>query len=509
MAMTELLRVENLTKRFARVVANDRISFDVAAGELHGLFGENGAGKSTLSSCIYGYHQPDSGRILYRGKEVELSSPNDAIRLGIGMVHQHFVLVEEFTVLENIIVGTQESGLRLRDQEARQKIRDICHSYEIDLNLDAYIWELAVGQQQWVEILKALYLGAELLILDEPTAVLTPQESDRLFTIIRQMCAQHLSVILISHKINEILQSDRVTVLRKGRVIETMKTADTTPEALTTMMVGREVALTVEKPERSPGRPVLEVEGVGAIGEWGERVLDDITFSVAEHEIFGLAGVAGNGQKPLFEVLMGLRPASAGEIRLKGEDVTGLTPRAALDRGVGYIPDDRFREGLVSDFSVAENLVLGWQYSMDYRNGPFLDGTRIAQLAEQQIDQFQIATPSPDVAANTLSGGNAQRIILAREFLHANCLILANQPTRGLDVGVIEYVYEKLLLKRDEGFAIVLASEELDDLFNLADRIAVFFKGRIMAVLDPKTTSIEEVGLLMAGHTGDREAARP
>ena len=507
--MTELLRVENLTKRFARVVANDRITFAVAAGEVHCLFGENGAGKSTLSACIYGYHQPDSGRILYRGKEVQLSSPSDAIRIGIGMVHQHFVLVEAFTVLENIIVGTQESGLRLRDQEARKKIRDICHSYEIDLDLDAYIWELAVGQQQWVEILKALYLGAELLILDEPTAVLTPQESDRLFRIIRQMCAQHLSVILISHKLNEILQSDRVTVLRKGQVVGTMTTADTTPEALTTMMVGREVDLSIDKPERPPGRPVLEVKGIGAIGEWGERVLEDVSFSVAEHEILGLAGVAGNGQKQLFEVLMGLRPASEGEILLKEERMTNLTPRMALDRGVGYIPDDRFREGLVSDFSVAENLILGWQYSADYRRGPFLDRKRIKRLAEQQIDQFQIATPSPDVATNTLSGGNAQRIILAREFLHANCLILANQPTRGLDVGVIEYVYENLLRKRDEGFAIVLASEELEDLFNLSDRIAVFFKGRIMAILDPKTASIEQVGLLMAGHEGGVDVAGP
>jgi simple sugar transport system ATP-binding protein len=507
--MTELLRVENLTKRFARVVANDRITFDVAAGEVHCLFGENGAGKSTLSACIYGYHQPDSGRILYRGKEVQLSSPSDAIRIGIGMVHQHFVLVEAFTVLENIIVGTQESGLRLRDQEARKKIRDICNSYEIDLNLDAYIWELAVGQQQWVEILKALYLGAELLILDEPTAVLTPQESDRLFRIIRQMCAQHLSVILISHKLNEILQSDRVTVLRKGQVVGTMRTADTTPEALTTMMVGREVDLSIDKPERSPGRPVLEVKGIGAIGEWGERVLEDVSFSVAEHEILGLAGVAGNGQKQLFEVLMGLRPASEGEILLKEERFTNLTPRVALDQGVGYIPDDRFREGLVSDFSVAENLILGWQYSADYRQGPFLDRKRIKRLAEQQIDRFQIATPSPDVAVNNLSGGNAQRIILAREFLHANCLILANQPTRGLDVGVIEYVYENLLQKRDEGFAIVLASEELEDLFNLADRIAVFFKGRIMAILDPKAASIEQVGLLMAGHKGGLEKAGP
>jgi simple sugar transport system ATP-binding protein len=507
--MTELLSVENLTKRFARVVANDRITFAVAAGEIHCLFGENGAGKSTLSACIYGYHQPDSGRILYRGKEVQLASPSDAIRIGIGMVHQHFVLVEAFTVLENIIVGTQESGLRLRDQEARKKIRDICNSYEIDLDLDAYIWELAVGQQQWVEILKALYLGAELLILDEPTAVLTPQESDRLFRIIRQMCAQHLSVILISHKLNEILQSDRVTVLRKGQVVGTMTTADTTPEALTTMMVGREVDLSIDKPERPPGRPVLEVKGIGAIGEWGERVLEDVSFSVAEHEILGLAGVAGNGQKQLFEVLMGLRPASEGEILLKEERMTNLTPRRALDRGVGYIPDDRFREGLVSDFSVAENLILGWQYSADYRRGPFLDGERIKRLAEQQIDRFQIATPSPDVATNTLSGGNAQRIILAREFLHANCLILANQPTRGLDVGVIEYVYENLLQKRDEGFAIVLASEELEDLFNLSDRIAVFFKGRIMAILDPKTASIEQIGLLMAGHEGDVEVAGP
>lgn len=498
--MSTALRVEGLTKRFAGVVANDSVDFDLRAGEIHCLFGENGAGKSTLSSCIFGFYRPDKGEILVRDEPVHIGSPIDAIGHGIGMVHQHFVLVPEFTVLENIIVGTQRSGWSLNAAEARQKLKTICEGYGIDINLDAYVWELPVGRQQWVEILKALYLDAEILILDEPTAVLTPGESRILFDIIGTMCARGLSIILITHKLVEVMQSNRVTVLRKGKVVATLETSKTSPDELARLMVGRDVSFTVTKPELTAGETVIAVSGLTARGHWGEAVLKDVSFSVARHEILGIAGVAGNGQKELFEVLCGVRKPEAGSIRLKGEDVAGLTPRALMDRGIGHIPDDRFREGLVPEFSVAENMVLGWQRSPKYRSGPLMDGNAISDLARRMIEEYQIAARDEKVTAGKLSGGNAQKIIIAREFLHASGLILANQPTRGLDVGVIEYVQTQLLRKRAEGFAILLASEELSDLFNLADRVAVMFKGEIMGIVDPRATTTAEVGSMMAGH---------
>lgn len=498
-AMTTALRVEGLTKRFAGMIANEDVNFDLLPGEIHCLFGENGAGKSTLCSCIFGFYRPDRGQIFVGDEPVHVGSPIDAIRHGIGMVHQHFVLVPEFTVLENIIVGTQRSGIGLKAAEARKKLRHICESYGIEVDLDAYVWQLPVGRQQWVEILKALYLDARILILDEPTAVLTPGESRILFNIIGEMCARGLSIILITHKLAEVMQSNRVTVLRKGRVVATLKTSETSPDELARLMVGRDVSFSVAKPALELGEEVLAVEGLTTRGHWGETILENISFSVARHEILGIAGVAGNGQKELFEVLCGVRKPDAGAIRLRGEDVAGLTPRALMDRGVGHIPDDRFREGLVPEFSIAENLVLGWQRSPKYRAGLMMNRRAIADLARDMIAQYQIAARNETVAAGKLSGGNAQKVIIAREFLHASGLILANQPTRGLDVGVIEYVQRQLLKKRGEGFAIVLASEELSDLFSLADRIAVMFKGEIMAIVDPRTATIAEVGVLMAG----------
>jgi simple sugar transport system ATP-binding protein len=437
--------------------------------------------------------------MFVRDQPVHIASPIDAIRHGIGMVHQHFVLVPEFTVLENIIVGTQRSGWRLNAAEARQKLKAICDGYGIDIDFDAYVWELPVGRQQWVEILKALYLGAEILILDEPTAVLTPAESRILFDIMRKMCARGLSIILITHKLAEVMQSNRVTVLRKGKVVATLETAQTSPDELARLMVGREVSFTVAKPDLKPGETVIAVAGVTAQGHWGEAVLKDISFSVARHEILGIAGVAGNGQKELFEVLCGVRKPQSGSIRLMNEEVAGLTPRNLMDRGVGHIPDDRVREGLVPEFNVAENLVLGWQRSPKYCRGPLMNGKAIAALSREMIAEYQIATRDEKVAAGKLSGGNAQKIIIAREFLHASGLMLANQPTRGLDVGVIEYVQAQLLRKRAEGFAVILASEELSDLFGLADRIAVMFKGEIMGIVDPRRTTVGDVGAMMAG----------
>lgn len=501
--MSTILKAVNLTKRFPGVIANEGVNFDLVAGETHCLFGENGAGKSTLSSCLFGFYQAEGGHIEVGGKIADFKSPRDAINAGIGMVHQHFVLVGEFTVLENIVVGTHEAGWRLQLPKARARVMDLCREYEINLDLDTFVRDLAVGQQQWVEILKALYLDAKVLILDEPTAVLTPEESRKLFRIIDHMCELGLSILLISHKIAEVMRADRVTVLRKGKVVGTVRPADITPKELTRMMVGRDVDLRVVR-DRSANRdqmsvPVLMVSNLVYRDSRGKLALDHITLTINKGEILGLAGVSGNGQKELFEVLSGIIVPQSGDVSLGGERIEGLPSRHYMDRGVGLVPDDRFREGLIPQFNIRENMILGWQRHDDYTRGPFLDHKRIGTVADGLIDEFQIATPSGLTPVHHLSGGNAQKVILAREFVHSSKLLLANQPTRGLDLGVIEYVYKQIIAKRDEGYAILLASEELEDLLNLSDRIAVISTGRITGVVDPETTSIEEIGLLMAG----------
>ncbi len=501
--MENLLSVQNLTKRFGPVTANDGVNLEVRKGEIHCLFGENGAGKSTLSSCLYGYYRADSGVIRFKGEVAELNSPADALRLGIGMVHQHFVLVSNFTVLENIIVGSAGTGLFLTKSDARRKISELCESCGLSIDLDREIWELSVGEQQWVEILKALYFGAELLILDEPTAVLTPQQSDQLFRILDGMRMRGLSIILISHKLREVMQSDRVTILRKGRAIATVETSETTAEAITALMVGHKVSKHVRDRSVEPAGEVLAVDRACAIGEWGEDILKDVSFNIGRHEILGLAGVAGNGQKELFETLMGVRALSSGGFSLEGEAITKPTSREMLDRGIGFVPDDRSLEGLIPEFGAAENLILGWQRAREYCRGPFLDRRKMDALARRKIEEFKVVTASADLPVERLSGGNAQRIILAREFLHSRGLLLANQPTRGLDVAASEFVYEKILEKRAAGFAVLLASEELDDLLRLCDRIAVIFKGRIMGIVRPEETTLLELGMMMAGDAKD------
>lgn len=509
--MPPILRTVNLTKRFPGVIANENVTFELRLGEVHCLFGENGAGKSTLSSCLFGFYHPDGGTLEVKGEPVRFRSPRDAIRAGIGMVHQHFVLVPDFSVLENIVVGTHEGGWRLRMAEARARVRTLCAEYGIDLDPDSRVRDLAVGQQQWVEILKALYLGAEVLILDEPTAVLTPEESRRLFRIISHMKDRGLSIVLITHKMAEVLQADRVTVLRRGKVVGTVRPADVSAKELTRMMVGRDVELRVIRDRAGPAPesrsdPVLQVENVSYRNRRGGLTLDDISLAIGAGEILGLAGVSGNGQKELFEILSGVLVPESGRVTLGGERLEGLPSRHYMDRGVGLVSDDRFREGLIPDFAIHENLILGWQRHGDYTRGPFLDRTQIGTVAAGLVDEFQIKAPSSATLVSQLSGGNAQKVILAREFVHSSKLLLANQPTRGLDLGVIEYVYRKLIAKRDEGYAVLLASEELEDLFNLSDRIAVISGGRITGMVDPATTSTEEIGLLMAGGDGDRAA---
>ena len=492
--------MEQITKRFGDVVAVDSASFDVRRGEIHCLLGENGAGKSTLSQCLYGYYRPDSGTIYLDGKKISYSSPRDAISRGVGMVHQHFVLVKTFSVIENIVLGTRRTGWSMNLAAARARLSEICGRYEIEVDFNAKIWQLSVGEQQWVEILKALYLGAELLILDEPTAALTPQESEKLFRIVRRMTADSLSVILITHKLNEVMQSDRATVLRRGRVVSTVETSRTSRTELTNHMVGRTVMFQLQRENLEKGRKILEVRGLTVKDDKGLTALDGISFDLHANEILGIAGVAGNGQKELFEAIVGARKIEDGEIRMNGEEIANQSPRSAIDRGIGYIPDDRYRFGLVGEFTVEENMVLGLQKNPSFSRRGLLDFSGIRSFAAKNIADFEIVAPSAKAGTGTLSGGNAQKVILAREFWSSSCCLLANQPTRGLDVGVIEYVHKLLIQKCSEGFAILVASEELDDIVSLSDRIGVMFKGKIMGVFDAGAVTLEQIGLLMAGH---------
>ena len=506
--MEPLLHTENLTKRFHQVVANHQVCFDVLPGEIHCLLGENGAGKSTLAECLYGFYRPEEGRVCINGKPVQLSSPAEAIRHGIGMVHQHFVLVPTLTVLENIVVGTEASGFILNLASAEAEIKALCGQYGVELDLSAKVWQLPVGQQQWVEILKALFVKAKLLILDEPTAVLTPQESDRLFEILRMMTDAGMSIILISHKLKEVMQSDRVTILRKGRKVATVITAQTSKEELTSLMIGREIGAPPCKEEAPAGEPLLEVKGLHALDDRKQEALRGIDLTVRRGEIVGIAGVAGNGQKELFESLVGVRPVTGGQVFINGQETTNRSPRFIQDSGVAFIPEDRFAEGLVPDFNVEENLILGQQRSTGFKSRGFLDFKRIGQFARDCIAKYDIATPSGKTLARTLSGGNAQKLIVAREFARNAPLTLANQPSRGLDVGVIEYMHAALFEKRDQGGGILLASEDLDELFSIADTIVVIHKGRILGSFAACDADLQTIGLLMAGHQAEPSPAR-
>ncbi|MBN8629311.1 MAG: ABC transporter ATP-binding protein [Rhodobacterales bacterium] len=506
--MQPFLKVDQVTKRFHQVVANDQVSFDVLPGEIHCLLGENGAGKSTIAECIYGFYRPDEGMITVEGNPDPLTSPRDAIARGIGMVHQHFVLVSSMTVLENIVIGTDAATPILDLKGAVRRIQEICDRYSVDIDLNARIWQLPVGQQQWVEILKALFQGARLLIMDEPTAVLTPQEARRLFQIFREMTAEAMSVILISHKFDDVMQSDRVTVLRRGKVVNTVNTRETTKEALTNMMVGRSVELRVKRDAHKSGAPMLEVRDLRAMNDFGTEKLSGINLTVNRGEIVGIAGVAGNGQGELFETLIGVRKAASGTIRLDGEDITGRSPAEIQKRGMGHIPDDRFADGLVGDFDIQNNLILGHHRKAPFSRAGFLNFGEIRSFARNAIAEFDIKAPSETTRTRSLSGGNAQKVIVAREFDQATKMVLANQPSRGLDVGVIEYMHERLLDKRRSDFGVLLASEELGELLSLADRILVIFKGRILGEFTGEDANIEQIGLLMAGQTSGHAPER-
>jgi len=495
-----LLRVENLTKRFPQVLANDSVSLAIERGEIRCLLGENGAGKSTLAEILYGVHQPDSGTIYYKGQPVTLSSPRDAIDLGIGMVHQHFVLVPPLPVIENIVVGTDSRGIMLELDQACRKVEALCADYDVELDLHAKVWNLSVGEQQWVEILKALYVGVELLILDEPTAVLTPQEADKLFAIIRKMREEGLSIIFITHKLKEVMAvSDRVTVLRKGRLISTVDTAATTKEELARMMVGREVIFQIENKLVEPGETLLQIEDLRARDDQGHECLQGLSLIVRRREILGLAGVSGNGQRELFDVLAGVMKATSGKIILDGTDITNHSPRYIAGQGIANVPEDRIRQGLIMDFGVDENLILGLHRTEPFSKAGFLNYKEIRSFAQELIERYEIMTPSVTQTTRVLSGGNLQKVILARELSQRPHCLIVSQPTRGLDVGATEYVRRQLLNQRDRGAGILLISEDLDEIFNLATRIAVIFKGKIVGLFDISEATLEEVGLLMAG----------
>ncbi len=505
------LELRGVTKRYGALVANDGIDLTVEPGQIHALLGENGAGKSTLMNVLYGLTQPDEGEILADGQPVTLRTPKDAIKAGFGMVHQHFMLVPVFTVAENVTLGaerTRRFGL-LNRHSMRNEVRDLSERYGLRVDPDALIEELPVGVQQRVEIIKALVRDAQVLILDEPTSVLTPGETQELFAIMRQLQAGGRSIIFISHKLKEVQEiADVITVIRRGQVVG-QRPPTATDEELAALMVGRQVSLQVSKAPATPGDVVLAVSGLHVPDDRGQDAVAGVSFEVRAGEILGIAGVQGNGQTELCEALMGLRPASAGTVTLSGQDITAAVPRERIRAGIGYVPEDRQADGMVAGFSVADNMVLDVYDQPPYaRHGIALDLAAARANATARVTQFDVRTTSVDTPAGTLSGGNQQKVILARELGRELHMLLASQPTRGLDVGSIEFVHKRIIEERDKGLAVVIISAELDEIYALADRIAVMYEGRITGVRPP-TVPVEELGMLMAGATAPGEPVPP
>ncbi len=508
--MTYALEARGITKRFPGVLANDHVDLVLHQGEILALLGENGAGKTTLMNIIYGLYRPDEGEIYVFGEKADIRSPHDAIRLGIGMVHQHFMLVPVFTVAENLILGAEVTrGPMLDLDKARRIVRELSERYGLQVDPDAYIEDLPVGVQQRVEILKALYRGARILILDEPTAVLTPQEVDELFRIMRELKARGVSIIFISHKLKEVLAiADRIQVMRNGRVVGITTPQETNERELAAMMVGREVLLEVEKGPAQPGEVVMEIEDLYVEDDRGVSVVNGVSLQVRAGEILGIAGVQGNGQTELVEALTGLRRPTRGRIRIAGQEMPPREVRRRIEQGMAHIPEDRQRTGLVLPFSVADNLVLSTYYKPPFARGWFRVPQAVLENARRLIGQFDIRTSGPEVPVAVLSGGNQQKVIVAREFSRPVKVLIANQPTRGLDVGSIEYIHKRLVELRDQGVGVLLVSAELDEIMSLSDRIAVMYEGRIVAEVPADQADRTTLGLWMAGVQPETEGAR-
>jgi general nucleoside transport system ATP-binding protein len=502
-----VLELRGITKQFPGVLANDHVDFDLRDGEVHALLGENGAGKSTLMNILYGLYSADEGEILVNGKPVAFSSPHDAIDHGIGMVHQHFMLIPVMTVTENIVLASEptRAGVFLDYAGARKRVEEISQRFGFAIDPDAFVHDITVGQQQRVEILKALYRNADILILDEPTAVLTPQEAIELFAILKGLVKEGMSIIFISHKLNEVLDiADRITVLRRGKKVETIPREGATEASLARSMVGREVLLRVDKKPASPGDTLMHVEDLHVVDDRGLEAVRGVSFDVRSGEIVGLAGVDGNGQSELIDALTGLRRPASGQVVIEGHDLTNANANAHLDAGLGHIPEDRQRRGLVLEFTLAENLVLHDYDKKPYSRFGALSLRRIFNQAKKLLGDYDVRGGSPGTPAAALSGGNQQKVVVAREVSRNPHILIAAQPTRGLDVGAIEFVHRQLVAERDTGRGVLLVSLELDEILSLADRILVIYEGRIVGEYSPDVSE-EELGIAMTG--GGREVA--
>ncbi|MDQ0091047.1 simple sugar transport system ATP-binding protein [Paenibacillus anaericanus] len=496
------LELKGITKRFPGIVANDSISFQLKRGEIHALLGENGAGKSTLMNIVFGLYQPEEGEIHVNGEKALIDSPNKAIELGIGMVHQHFKLVEPFTVTENIILGTEpKRGMQTDIKGASKKVKQLSEQYGFDIDPMATIDSISVGMQQRVEIIKTLYRGADILIFDEPTAVLTPQEIIELLEIMKRLVAEGKSIILITHKLKEIMEiADTCTIIRRGKVIESVTVADTNPQELAEKMVGKAVNFKTEKQPAKPKDVFLEAKDVVVVDRNGKNVLNHLSFSLHAGEIVGIAGVDGNGQTELIEAITGMQSVKSGDILLQGKSIVNHTPRSISESGISHIPQDRHKHGLVLDFSVSENTILQTYYHPEITNKRgFIDVKARNEMATRLVKEFDIRTPGIDTRVGSMSGGNQQKIIIAREIDKDPQVMIAAQPTRGLDVGAIEFVHKQLIAQRDQGKAVLLVSFELEEILNVADRILVLFDGQIVGDTTPDTTNEQELGLMMAG----------
>ncbi|MGP4075150.1 ABC transporter ATP-binding protein [Halobacillus sp. K22] len=501
--MEYVIEMLNIRKEFPGIVANDNINLQVEKGEIHALLGENGAGKSTLMNVLFGLYQPEKGEIKVKGKKVKITDPNVANKLGIGMVHQHFMLVDTFTVTENIVLGSEpKKGGTVDIKKAEKEVKELSERYGLNVDPSAKVRDISVGMQQRVEILKTLYRGAEILILDEPTAVLTPQEIKELIGIMHSLVKEGKSIILITHKLKEIMEvCDRCTVIRKGEGIGTVNVADTNPTELASLMVGREVSFSTEKTPANPKETFLSIKDLYVKDVRGVDMVKGLNLEVKAGEIVGIAGIDGNGQSELIEAIAGLRKSESGSIKLHDQVITNLSPRKVTQSGVSHIPQDRHKFGLILDFPVGENMVLQSYYQQPFSKKGVMNFKNIYKKAQELIEEYDVRTPNAYTKARSLSGGNQQKAIIGREVDRSPDLIIAAQPTRGLDVGAIEFIHKKLIEERDKGRAVLLLSFELEEIMNLSDRIAVMFDGKIISEVKPEDTNEQDLGLMMAGNT--------